>query len=1092
MRSRFIQICRAVAGALLITAAWAAPSSAQIDYCKRVGPLVELDRQSQMWRSEVENQNKTIADMQRLLDESMKSGGKPPDIKRLVPMGQAGTGVVGVGKTKPVDVQKVINEYESLIEGDKKADDHLGDVGLQKSVLLRERAREVARRKKELNLPADKLLSKQEMRRIKEMALGRAIFLTEIKRSKEIREKFQKRFAELNKKRMAQWSKLKLLERAKYQNKECAKDAAAPDTANGNGRKAPGKKIAKPMGPLRTPKISRKPEPAAKAPDNADKIKGLVAELEALFAQWDAKLRAIEIAAREFESCDGIASAVKIRTDARFIKRRNGEVDAALAAEEQRLAQMKGQLNNLAGNTAKISAKIGEAADAACRAAHDDSLDAAASAEQSKRSGRIKKLLDQLAYRATTQARSLASGATSGSSDGEIANLQADAAAVAAACTAAEKFVAPFSDDDPAKEPKVSQLIVEAFKLQGKIEQKLGALKQAEKSGAGRAAEFDIRFALNRSATNSVTKSGSSCLKRARNAKAACKEAVSGAALQGEIDKLKQRAQKLAQARQLLAAEAKRIAADIEAMAKAAAGETSRAGDCVREAEAKEAAKTKSAGGGPGKGTPPTKPSPTKSSTGMAPAPPGGAKATAAKSAACADLQKKYDAALNKAEGQYAAGEFTDTIATLKGAKATVARLNGTPPCIADTTRLDTGIAKAQKLDDAFGKIDAAIASCNAGKMASYSKQMSRLSDPHPLMAAKIADLNRVRQAVARPNAAYAKAQALYARGDIGQAKTKLREAKTALAALKGKPACGALDRKLDTGIARIDRLNTALGRAEAAIQACDIHQMEAWRLKFLEGPSHPLMRKKIQVLEQAKKRCQTVVANKSCRKEFGVHSRARMDQSDYKTYVCICQKGYQWNEGKTQCLDAQAIRDRIAAANTYCQEKSGSGYRAGKIQSDGSYYCIPSKQTASAWCKANNQGSGWAARNIKADGTFNCRLTKAGRNANCSSQYGRGWYAGKVQRDGSYKCNMGKSARNATCRQQFGGGWYAGKVRRDGSFLCHGPRGPSGGPSGAEVGAAIAGAVIQGIIESQGGGGGGSPSNCHRRPDGTIHCGSN
>jgi len=228
---------------LLFAAPLIRPAAAD-DGCTPLAPMLDLDRRVMDLRREIEIQNKTITEMQRLVDESRMPGGSPPDIKRMNTMGQPFMGVLGVGKSKPVEIQEILSNYESLTFGEKKVDDHFGDIGLQKATLLRERANLVAQRKKELGYPSGDLLPESEMRRIKEMALGRAVYITEIKRSREIRDAFQKRIAEINRERMAVSAQLGPLDWEKYRNNECTPDGLKK--ANGQEVKVIGNEKEKP------------------------------------------------------------------------------------------------------------------------------------------------------------------------------------------------------------------------------------------------------------------------------------------------------------------------------------------------------------------------------------------------------------------------------------------------------------------------------------------------------------------------------------------------------------------------------------------------------------------------------------------------------------------------------------------------------------------------------------------------------------------------------------------------------------------------------------------------------------------------------
>ena len=188
--------------------------------------------------------------------------------------------------------------------------------------------------------------------------------------------------------------------------------------------------------------------------------------------------------------------------------------------------------------------------------------------------------------------------------------------------------------------------------------------------------------------------------------------------------------------------------------------------------------------------------------------------------------------------------------------------------------------------------------------------------------------------------------------------------------------------------------------------------------------------------------------------------------------------------QAKAQACAEKAKTDQAKEPQAVCTEGNTAEYSL----DDGKFFCVPTQETADAWC-ADHYTAGYYAVNIDSRGGFGCMPTKQAANAWCNNHNpGSGWYTGKIKADGSFSCNMGKAARNAFCRNKYGRGWYAGSVRRDGTFLCHGqrqvqkrttshrrPRNVTRGPSGADIGAAIGTAIIQGIIASQHGGHGGS-----------------
>ena len=441
-----------------------------------------------------------------------------------------------------------------------------------------------------------------------------------------------------------------------------------------------------------------------------------------------------------------------------------------------------------------------------------------------------------------------------------------------------------------------------------------------------------------------------------------------------------------------------------------------------------------------------------------------------------APIAKEANAAFEAGNQSYLAGDFGAARTSLLRAQDAIGGLGGTA-CPDLRERIAKGLDKIDTLTSALDKITAAIDSCDARGMENYRRQLAGVQNPHPIMQEKIAELERVAALSAKASAAFDDANTAFKAGDLSEARAKLQSAEDEVRALNGNPPCPGLLDRIAAGRGKINRVEDVLTQADAAIETCDVGTIDALQSKLgAASGTHKSFRYKATELEEAKGKCgQEAIeaANADCTQKYGSGSSAGIDLAD-GSYYCV--------PGK-------------AAANAKCVELNGPGHYAANIQGDGSFGCLPTKATANAWCSSNN-GKGWYAGEVRSDGSYNCHMGKSARTANCRQKYGSGWYAGNVKSDGSFRCHMGKSARNANCRQKYGSGWYAGKVRGDGSFMCYGPRqaqprGGTRGPSGAEVGAAI----IQGIIESQrsGSGGGGRPrSKCHRRRDGTIHCGSN
>ncbi len=79
--------------------------------------------------------------------------------------------------------------------------------------------------------------------------------------------------------------------------------------------------------------------------------------------------------------------------------------------------------------------------------------------------------------------------------------------------------------------------------------------------------------------------------------------------------------------------------------------------------------------------------------------------------------------------------------------------------------------------------------------------------------------------------------------------------------------------------------------------------------------------------------------------------------------------------------------------ARAYCLKKEGRGYYPSKPDARGNYNCIPTRQTADAWCRKNNKGTGWSATTILARGGHGCRQSRRSAAATartaCRREYG-------------------------------------------------------------------------------------------------------
>ncbi|MEX3011909.1 hypothetical protein [Hoeflea sp. TYP-13] len=362
--------------------------------------------------------------------------------------------------------------------------------------------------------------------------------------------------------------------------------------------------------------------------------------------------------------------------------------------------------------------------------------------------------------------------------------------------------------------------------------------------------------------------------------------------------------------------------------------------------------------------------------------------------------------------------------------------------------------AIAEQVDKIAQNADKAAKSCDASVINAALQNAAGVK--HPTLDPLQRNLTGIKSLVERADTSFRQAKEAVKAGRLGSALSDLHRAKSAYDDLGDKAGCEGQRQRVAVGISKVQRVIGALDKIDAAMAACDYERLNKFKAQIasLKKPTRALIDK-------------------------GAAIPAIISDCEAK--------------------DPEIV---AARANADCKAEYGSGYSAGKVGEDGSFFCLPNRATANAWCNKNNKGGGWVATKVRYNGTFNCQLSKAGRNAACRRDYGSGYYAGKARKDGSYNCYMGKTARNTQCRSQYGAGWYSGKLLSNGQFYCYPPKGantarrntPSSRNNAADAAAAaaIAGAIITGIIATQRSGGGGG-NNCHRNPTtGQMHCGSN
>ncbi|MGE0847332.1 MAG: hypothetical protein AB7L41_13775, partial [Flavobacteriaceae bacterium] len=327
------------------------------------------------------------------------------------------------------------------------------------------------------------------------------------------------------------------------------------------------------------------------------------------------------------------------------------------------------------------------------------------------------------------------------------------------------------------------------------------------------------------------------------------------------------------------------------------------------------------------------------------------------------------------------------------------------------------GAADPQLSAEADSLGDPSTVACSG---AAYDGRVAELRDARfasvPGIEAKIAELQRIRAALAAAVAANNAAEAAYKAGDLNAARARLADARAAFNSAGGKAACGDLDQQITRRTATVAQLGDEIAAAESAAATCDIGSMKRLVLNY-EVSSQPNM-------------------------------RAAMARLNEKLPTC---------EAEAEAQEQARAEAQQASNNGVCTSKFGGGYYAGKANSAGTFSCLPTQATANAWC-ANKNGSGTVAKNIRADGTWDCVFTSARQRADavawCKRQYGRN-YVKTIRSGGQYRCvyNTGRSASGGQ---------------------------PSYNPNDAAAAAAAIGTMIGIIAGSQGGGGGHGGGHSH------------
>ncbi|MCP5084396.1 MAG: hypothetical protein GY948_22125 [Alphaproteobacteria bacterium] len=339
-------------------------------------------------------------------------------------------------------------------------------------------------------------------------------------------------------------------------------------------------------------------------------------------------------------------------------------------------------------------------------------------------------------------------------------------------------------------------------------------------------------------------------------------------------------------------------------------------------------------------------------------------------------------AKFNEGRTHFIDGDPAAASAQLQAARTELAKLNGAPQCPELAGRIDKGEQQSQQLGDILSSSNAAFGTCKIADIRAALKKIGGKTKPAKLLELK----NRLEQQWGVLTIV-GEARAAYRAGKFEQSLSLLRKAKAAKRGVAGD--CPVIDQRIDNATAAVERKreeNDGSARVAEAARTCNMVVLRS----FVPG--------------------------------YGGITKALKAQADDALQVC---------RAKDEDRRARNKADQLAARKAKCRTDHGAGYYPGKPRADGTYYCIPTRETANRWCRENNPGAGSRAVNIKKDGSHSCRANrktqKANARADCRRQIrnkGKVYAFTRINRDGTYNCfscEPGFRWRKGRCRQRGG-----------------------------------------------------------------------
>ncbi len=317
---------------------------------------------------------------------------------------------------------------------------------------------------------------------------------------------------------------------------------------------------------------------------------------------------------------------------------------------------------------------------------------------------------------------------------------------------------------------------------------------------------------------------------------------------------------------------------------------------------------------------------------------------------------------IDGASSQFQEGRIKDASESLQLVLSDIDAAPEASACQDLKNRARSNANKIGKVIAIISDIKQALTSCEP---ATIDRQTALLESAKNVRLAAL----RNRMARAKPIAAkYSEAKDAFRKGDMQSAASLFRQA-LARALKAGGRTCKNIENRINGNLKRVVRIQELGNAGKRAIEKCNLDEMTRVK-KQLEGSTNPYL-----------------------------------DQ----LYDRITDK---WSDCFKQ------------SANADCHRRGGKGYYAGPVDKAGNYFCIPSKETADAWCRNNNKNvPGMYASKIKSDGSYTCLQSKKGLRAaarsGCRRQYGRQYVKTVFKKDGSYTCHYcrkGTYVKNGRC----------------------------------------------------------------------------